>query len=343
VRPELFYIIIKMMYYYVIIMMMSSERNCAVGKRIEHRAGARRRHSAKPVSRAWVAFSKRLALVLSKLEEDQYLIVSVDGCNRFIQFACEGEEGMRVEVVSNNFLKGKDRLNRRQISWLRTNGWKVPNGRGDEATPAKDPSGSPNYFVDLPASVAAGDIARLAVEALVHGLEIPSPASLVYGSFERNGRDLRFEELGLTPAVLKGSRLMEKVLEVFREVTGLAELQLDEDGDVSVLYKELIVYATPIEDKVRLASRLANDVVETPALLHTLNELNIASHGSRCVFHRERIFLVFDIPANPFFSEYLALGIKEFSDTAEKLAFLLRDEFSGKEHVSIAAIASYFQ
>lgn len=73
------------------------------------------------------------------------------------------------------------------------------------------------------------------------------------------------------------------------------------------------------------------NVVETPALLRSLNELNIVSHASRCVFLHERIFLFFDILADPFFSEYLARGMKEFSETAEKPAFLLRDEFSGTE------------
>ena len=75
------------------------------------------------IPQAWAPFSKKLAAVLSKLEMDQYLIVSAKDSNRFVQFANEDEAGTRVEVTSNHFLKGRDRLNRRQISWLQTNGW----------------------------------------------------------------------------------------------------------------------------------------------------------------------------------------------------------------------------
>jgi hypothetical protein len=96
-----------------------------VRKRIEHRANSRRRHSVKPVSRAWASFSKRLASVLAKLEEDQCLIICAMSGNRFVQFACLGEGGMRAEVTSNHCLDGKDRLNRRQISWLRAHGMSI--------------------------------------------------------------------------------------------------------------------------------------------------------------------------------------------------------------------------
>jgi hypothetical protein len=72
--------------------------------------------STGPIAQAWAALSQKLAYILSKLEQDQYLIISEKTRNRYVQFACQGEVGMRVEVTSNHFLKGKDRLNRRQIS-----------------------------------------------------------------------------------------------------------------------------------------------------------------------------------------------------------------------------------
>jgi hypothetical protein len=295
-----------------------------------------RRDSAKSISLGWTSFSKKLVFVLAKLEKDQYLIICAQSCNRYVQFACQGDEGWRVEVTSNHFLKGKDRLNRRQTSWLRTNGWNAPTGDLKKATPEKDPSGSPNFFIDLPPSVGAGDIANLAVEALARGLEIPNPASLAYEAFVRDGRSLQFEELGLRPANLQGTSLMEKVLVVFRDVTVIADLELDKDGDVSIYHGELLLCATPLENKVRLCSALITDVLGTPALLHRLNELNLGLHGSRCVFQNGRIFVSFDILADPFVSEHLATGLKEFTGTAETLASLLRDEFSTQDPVETA-------
>jgi hypothetical protein len=45
---------------------------------------------------------------------------------------------------------------------LQANGWNAPTGNLNEATPEKDPNGSPNYFVDLPTSVAIANIAERA-------------------------------------------------------------------------------------------------------------------------------------------------------------------------------------
>ncbi len=314
-----------------------------MSKTTDNRAVSRPRDSVEIVSRAWAPFSKKLAIVLSQLEQKQYLIISAKSCNRYIQFACQGGEGMRVEVTSNHFLKGKNRLNRRQISWLRANGWNAPTGKLNEATPERDPHGSPNYFVDLPTSVAAGAVAHMAIEALALGLEIPNPAALAYEALEADGSTLRFEELGLKRSIVQGGRLMEKVLEVFRQVTGIADLEFDKDGDVLVFYRERPVYATPIENKVRLCSPLVTDEFETPTLLRKMNALNLELHGPRCVFHGGTVFASFDILADPFVAEYLEVGIREFSVTAERLALLLRDEFSDEGPVKDAAAPHYIQ
>jgi hypothetical protein len=109
---------------------MSKPANeCAVSDRYD---------STKAVSRDWPIFSEKLASVLSRLEEDQYLIVSAKKGNRFVQFACQGAWGMRVEVTSNQFLKAEGRLSRGQMSWLRSHGWNAPTGNVREATPEKD-------------------------------------------------------------------------------------------------------------------------------------------------------------------------------------------------------------
>jgi hypothetical protein len=299
-----------------------------VRKRIDHRANSQRRHFAKTVSPAWASFSKRLAFVLGKLEEDQCLIVEAMSGNRFVQFACLGKGGMRAEVTSNHCLDGKDRLNRRQISWLRAHGWNAPTHKIDAADSDKDQSGSPNYFVDFPASVPTGDIARLAVEALVYGLEISRSTSLIYKAFEIKGGDLRFEELGLKTANPEGSQLMEKVLEVFRRVTGITDLEFDKDGDISISRAGVPIWATQVESRVRMFAMLAHDMAETPAILRRLNELNKGSHGFRCALNQGTIYASLDIMANPLIPTHFEVGIEEFAGTAVRLASLLKDEFS---------------
>ncbi len=314
-----------------------------MSKTTDNRTVTRRRDSTETVSRSWASFSRKLTLVLSKLDKGQYLILSSQNGKRYLQFACLGKGGMRVEVSSNQCLKLEDRLNRQQISWLRANGWNAPTRRLNQGRPYKNPHGSPNYFVDLPATVVAGEVAHLAMEALALGLEIPNPASLAYEAFAANGRELCFEGIGTKRSILEGRRLMKKVLEVFRHVTGIAKLKLDEDGNVLVFHRGRPVYAMPLEKKVCLSSPLATGEIETPALLHKLNELNLELSGLRCVFRGGTVFASFDIQADPFIPEHLELAIKEISETAEKLALLLCDVFSGKGRAKTRAATRYLQ
>jgi hypothetical protein len=174
---------------------LSEGKECAMSKSNENRTFSRHRDSVIALSQAWAPFGKRLTSVLSKMKEDQYLVISAKSGDRYIQFACQGGQGMRVEVSSNNFLKGNGRLKRRQTSWLCTNGWNAPTVNRTKATPKKDPNGSPNYFVDLPVSIAVDEIAEFAIEALMHGLEIPNPALLAYEAFNSNGVTFQIDEL----------------------------------------------------------------------------------------------------------------------------------------------------
>ena len=71
-----------------------------------------RQHADRRVSKDWGPFAQSLSRVLARLEEDQFLILSAKKGNRYLQFSCQGTWGTRIEVVSNHFLKGDDRLTR---------------------------------------------------------------------------------------------------------------------------------------------------------------------------------------------------------------------------------------
>jgi hypothetical protein len=161
--------------------------------------------STEALSLDWPMFTQQLASVLSRLEKDQYLIVSARNSNRFGQFACKGAGGMRAEVTSNKFLERADKLKRGKMSWLRSHGWNAP-------TPAGDPKGSPNYYIDFPTPSVCGEIADAAVEALVNALEIPHPGAMVYTAFDSNGGTLPFEDLGLRPSAEQASDLLARDL-----------------------------------------------------------------------------------------------------------------------------------
>ncbi len=291
---------------------------------------SQRQRAVRRASKDWTPFARQLAQVLSRLEEGQFLILTAKHGNRYLQFSCQGAWGMRTEVTSNHFLKGDDRLARREMAWLRAHGWNAPTGTPKQATPDRDPDGSPNYYIDFPTSVPTSGIVSMAIDTLIHGLALPYPEALSYESFDSAGVALKFQELGLTPAPRQSKPLMEQVLTVFRSVTGIEDLTFDDDGDLGVRYGTVLVSAVQLDNRVRLFSALVTEVAESPVLLRKLNQINDGAHRIRFFWHDDVVYAALDIPADPFVPAHLAAAMNEFSEVAEGLAIVLRAYFSGK-------------
>jgi hypothetical protein len=302
-----------------------------------------RRRAIGRVSKDWTTFGRQLAQVLSSLEEDQFLILVAKHGNRFLQFSCQGSWGMRVEVTSNHFLKGDDRLNWQEVAWLSAHGWNAPTGGPQQATPDHDPDGSPNYYIDFTTAVPTSDIVSLAIDTLIHGLAFPYPGVLSYESFDSDGGVLEFQELGLKPLPRQSKPLMEQVLAVFRSVTAIEDLAFDEDGDLGVRYGAILVSAMQLDNRIRLFSALVSEVSESPTLLRKINQINDGVHRIRVFLHDDTVYAALDIPADPFVPAHLAGAINEFSELAEGLAIVLCAKFSGKALIEPSGPATCLQ
>ncbi len=302
-----------------------------------------RQRADRRVSKDWVPFAQSLSRVLARLEEDQFLILSAKKGNRYLQLSCQGAWGTRIEVVSNHFLKGDDRLTRQEMAWLRTHGWNAPTGTPKQATPDQDPDGSPNYFIDVPTSVSASDFISMIIDTLIHGLGLPYPGALNYESFDSEGGELALQELGLKPSARADTPLMDQVLSVYRDVTGIEDLAFDEDGDVSVRYGAIVISAVQLNSRVRLFSALVTEATETPALLRKINLINDGVHRIRVFLHDHVVYAALDVPADPFVPAHLIAAMNEFSEVAEGLAIVLRAEFSGKAVIEPSGPSSSLQ
>lgn len=306
--------------------------------------GLSQRHSAdRRVSKDWITFAHQFAQVLSRLEENQFLILSAKRGNRYLQFSCQGSWGMRAEVTSNHFLNGDERLARREMAWLRAHGWNAPTGTPKQATPDKDPDGSPNYYIDFLVSVPISDVVSVAIDTLIHGLALPYPGVLSYESFNSAGGALEFQELGLKSAPRQSKPLMEQVLTLFRSVTGIENLTFDDDGDLGVRYGAILVSAVQLENRVRLFSALVTGVAESQLLLRKLNQINDGVLRIRLFWHDDVVYAALGIPADPFVPAHLATAMNEFSEVAEGLAIVLRAEFSGKTVIEPSGQVSCLQ
>lgn len=147
---------------------------------------------------AWTDFDQRLMQVLAVLEEDEYLIISRKGTNRFVQFAGQGAHGMRVETVSNFYLPERQQFSEAQHDRLLQFGWNPPCNLPDQF--GHEPVGSPNYFLDLPQPVDFRYVALLAINTLLGPIGAEHPLDLEYRSLAATGESIRWPTLKLRRA-----------------------------------------------------------------------------------------------------------------------------------------------
>lgn len=143
----------------------------------------------------WARFCADLALVLAELDEDEYLIISTKKTGLFVQFAAQGQFGMRAEAVSNNFLKGKT-LPQDACVVMQDLGWNAPTNLPEKSDPEGHTSdGSPNFFIDVAPPVPYEAIASLAVVTLRFVFRVGHPGKLKYRSFGDKVDSIRFPTL----------------------------------------------------------------------------------------------------------------------------------------------------
>lgn len=291
------------------------------------------------LSRDWPLFASGLAAVLAAMREDQFLIISVKQSNRFIQFAAQGTFGMRAEIGSNAFLPKADHLSDEQIAALTEAGWHPPTGSPSEATPENDPDGSPNFFIDYATRIEPETIAKQAMLALAGILRVPHPGFLEYEAFEADKGDMVFPELGIKRLERGGEEdqgeLAERLLAAVRDITGIEDLDYDQDGDIGIRFGSVstLIRLVGSPAYVRFLAPLLREVRETPQLYARLNGIN-GSIGHMHLFYREgTICAISDMTAAPIYLAHLATALRHFCEIANGLDDLLEAEFGGRATV----------
>ena len=289
------------------------------------------------LSAAWHPFAKKLASVLKKLKEDQCLIVSVKRTNRFVQFAAQGAHGMRVETTSNSYLAKPHQLNERQIATLIDAGWQNPTGTPTDATPERDPDGSPNFFVDLSRPVSFKAVADLAVRTLSEVLRVPHPGFMQYAAFNADMKAIALPELGLmlekpAPKIRKPPNLSKLLLATLKKTTGISDLTFDDDGDISIRSGSALTFVGLIDDPpyVRIYSPILVDVEDNAAICGRLNDINATETLMRFIFRNGIIYSVADVSASPFVGAHVAQAFVHVCAIADGMDSLLQEEFGGQ-------------
>lgn len=165
----------------------------------------------------WQRLTGDLAVCLTDLAEDDYLILSYKRAGYYVQFAAQGKFGMRVEASSNTYivpaeacLSIDDYLVMARLGWkppahlIQTVGRQILDLTGDQpriltevSNDSKDREGSPNFYMDLPSPVDVGFLAELTVRTFHEVYGVHHPGELQYKAFTSGGPQLRFPTLRL--------------------------------------------------------------------------------------------------------------------------------------------------
>ena len=288
------------------------------------------------VSVAWAPFAQKLANLLANLEEDQYLILSVKRSGRFVQFAGQGSYGLRMEATGNAYLGKHEQLNADQLAALVELGWNPPTGAPEASTPELDPDGSPNFCIEVAVPVQYATVANLAVQTLREILRVPHPAFLEYESFTADSEIQAFPELGLRvaqrgQAPTAQENLPALLLEAIRATTGATELELDDDGDVTIRYGSAIVSVRLYADRpyALMYSGLLKNVELSDQLFRTINDLNARETLNRFFVDGTSVFAVADICIAPFVAEHVKTGLTHFCLVVDGVDQVLQSNFGG--------------
>jgi hypothetical protein len=301
-----------------------------------------KKKSVVKVPAAWPALERKLAEALPALEEDQYLVVSAKRGWAYVQFAAQGSFGLRAECVSNNYLDRAHALRASQMAALRGLGWLAPTGTPRQASPKRQPEGSPNFFRDFERPVPYDEVARMAVRTLTEVFGIPHPGYLMYKAFGKKQETILIPTIGLMgepparprekPRADTIQGLRELVRKAIREASGNADLEFDGDGDLSLRFGSAGVFVRVLGDPpfVRVFSQVLEGVEVNDRLVDRVNKLNADVRFARLFVLEEKVIAAVEVPASPFVAGHVTNTCLQLGRLADEIGGMLEKEFGGR-------------
>jgi hypothetical protein len=321
--------------------------------------------SSEPVTAShWADFSADLAKALSTLTCGQYFILEQANQKGYVQFASQGDLGLRAETVSNAYLPADSQLDPAQLAALTALGWRPPTHAPGAPAAERPRSGSVNHHADFDAPLQFDAIAALAMRTLGEIFNVVGAGQLRYRAFDKRGGVLTIPVVGLpqlpalvarnagsqrrneprqdsvgkpakrarpadTPQSDAISALKESVLAAMREVCNKSDVAFDGDGDVGVWIEGQLIFVRALMPGpwVRIWIHILG-VDDAPNLLLRMNELN-ARGGMRVRLQKDAVYAEHEIPADPLVTAVLVQTLGQFAIAIAGLGATLQQEFGG--------------
>jgi hypothetical protein len=238
-----------------------------------------------------------------------------------VQFAAGGDQGFRVEAVSNRFLNGWERLDATAEGRLRRLGWRPPTDIGD---------GPPNWWRSYPAGAPTTKMAELAVATLRKVFEVPRPVAMVYRAFSRDGAEILLPALGVDHHQ-RGLPLGDRVDAALREYLEIDEIIRDEDGDRPVRSGDAMVYVRAVTDRglVAVFSPALTGVTGSTAVVKAVNDINNSIRGARASVADDAVLIAAEVYDQPALEAAVINALKAVSSLANSCGAELKARFGG--------------
>jgi hypothetical protein len=268
-------------------------------------------------ARAWSQFQARLGDHLAAMQDDDILILEVDstmsedddGAAPYVQFCAWGDDMVRSEVSSNEYLDPRYALEPAASDVLTELGWCAPTVSRDHDG---DHSGSANFFVDVERS-SADRLAVMTVRALRDVFGVAHPAFLSAQSSGNNGAP---PELGIPSPVVESTIEVDEPLAVMPEsvehLRSLVDAALtpvfghgpkhDADGDIPVVAGSALLFIRVLDDApaVEIFSTIVRGITALDAAARVVTDLNNGIRMIKFVLVDDVIIAVAHVAALPF-------------------------------------------
>ncbi len=157
----------------------------------------------------------------------------------------------------------------------------------------------------------------------------------------KEGRRQTIDLVNLSKAIRKRleaepQNISTVLLETIKDVTGLADIQPGQDGDIGVGCGCAVTYLRAIDDgkRVHLFSTVVYDLAETTQLIERLNAINANTTDMQFTFISEAIYAELKVATDPYDSKQIAKTLKKFGEVGDAMGILFQSEFGGKTAIA---------
>lgn len=289
-------------------------------------------------ARAWSKFQARLADHVADMQDDDILLVEAesaadedeaDGSAPYVQFCAWGEEFVRCEVSSNDYLATEHLLDPAAVETLTALGWSAPTCGRDDDDPGEE---SANFYLDVDRS-HVDRLAVMTVKALRDVFGVAHPVFLSAGNLTDD--DEPAPDLGVPASQAISEPDPDELIAVSpRDREHLRALvddaltpffghvpEHDDDGDIPVVSGSGLVFVRVLEG-VPAIQMFAAPVVGVSDLERAAFEVAVLNRDIRFIKFlvvEDRVMAYLYIPAWPFAPQHLRTMLALMSETVDEV------------------------